>query len=179
MKKIQGKIEDSKYIDHNSFVSYYESYFPLLYLHALRMLDDREEAKDVVQEVFFKIWDKRNEISIKESVKSYLYKSTRNAVLDKIASRKISEKHKENMKSFSTKTVEIEDEAQIARNLSASIDAEIDKLPPQMRLIFQLSRIEEQSHKEIASQLNISANTVKTQIARALKALKLKITYFF
>lgn len=81
MKKIQGKIEDSKYIDHNSFVSYYESYFPLLYLHALRMLDDREEAKDVVQEVFFKIWDKRNEISIKESVKSYLYKSTRNVLI--------------------------------------------------------------------------------------------------
>lgn len=175
--KVIHHAKDIDVINEKTFVIFYDVYFTSLYLHALRMLEDREEAKDVVQEVFTKIWVKREELNIQQSLKAYLYRSVRNAVLDRLSTRLVIKKYEES--SLHTTMTYLEDEAKIEEQLSHQINSEIDKLPPQMRLIFQLSRMDQQSHSEIAQHLNISTNTVKTQIGRAIKVLKLKFSYFF
>jgi len=155
------------------FSTLYDHFSPRLYTHALRMLNDREEATDVVQDVFTKLWSKRSEIQISGSLKAYLYTATRNQVLDKLASRQVASKYQK----FTADTLagsfqELYDESAREQQLMKIIDSEVQQMPSQMQRIFEMSRWQQKSYNQIAEDLQVSPLTVKTQIARALKKLK-------
>lgn len=159
------------------FETIYKDNYALLYLHALKMLGDREEAKDVVQEVFTQAWNKRADIIIKKSIKAYLFQAVKNKVLDIYAHQATVRKFESSIDHEAYHTYD--DAAVREERLMKQIESEITALPEQMATVFRMSRMQEKSHAEIAETLNISVNTVKTHIGRALKKLRLKFIHFF
>jgi len=161
--------------DHLAFSELYNRYKAVLYLHAKRMLNNEDETKDVIQEVFTAFWHKKNELVIATSVKSYLYSTIRNKVFNILAHRKFELNYLNSLQEvidFGETNVE---ENLREKELLAIIEREIKLLPVKMREVFEMSRKLHLSHKEIADQLNISDKTVKKQIGNAIKIIRPKI----
>ncbi|WP_316822255.1 RNA polymerase sigma-70 factor [Pedobacter gandavensis] len=153
----------------------YNRYFEELYLHAYNRLRDKEEAQDLLHELFATIWNKRAELQIKSSLAAYLYTAVRNRVMDVIAHQQVETKYISSLQYFMSHGYCVTDHQVRERQLAALIEKGIKDLPPKMREIFELSRKHEMSHKEIAVQLNLSEQTVRTQVKNALKILRVRL----
>jgi RNA polymerase sigma-70 factor (ECF subfamily) len=167
--------------DQTAFKTIYEKYWQLLYVAALKIIKDEDEAKDVVQEVFISLLNKASEIEIHGSLSNYLYSAIRYKVLDILSREKVRTNHLDSLTAYLTKGNYSADGALIEKEINAEMEKEIQNLPPKMKEVFELSRKAELSHKEIAETLNISDKTVKKQISNAIKLLKPKFNnyYFF
>lgn len=169
--------------DEYAFTEIHNRFRGVLFVHALRMLDQEDEAKDIVQDLFTALWIRRNDISLNASLSSYLYSAVRNRVLDAIARKKTEEKYLSSLADFLEEGENITDHEIRRKELSAIIEREVSRLPARMREIFELSRNENHSYKEIAEELNISDKTVKKQVSNALIILRKKLdtalTLFF
>jgi RNA polymerase sigma-70 factor (ECF subfamily) len=160
--------------DRAAFEEIYRRYWHPLFLHAYHILDDEDEAQDIIQDLFIAFWNKPFADQIHTSLKSYLYVTARNKVLNHIRKNKINANFIQLLGTQLTekdfKTVEdIE-----LKELTALIDQEIDLLPPRMKQVFEMSRKEFLTHKEIAERLGTSEETVKKQISNSLKLLRVK-----
>ena len=160
-----------------AFEVIYNRYFPRLYLHALKMLRDPDEAQDLIQELFTAFWTKGRELDLTTSLSSYLYASTRNRVLNIFEHNRVHDHYIASLGEYLSNVESSVDEIIIEKELAEIIEAEIRRMPPKMREIFEMSRHENRSHREIAEMLSISDKTVKKQVSKALKILKLKISY--
>jgi len=163
--------------DKAAFTEIYRRHWHLLYLHTRKLLTDKDEAKDLVQDVFYSLWTKAAELDIRTNVKGFLYVTARNRVLNAIRNKKgntFIELIAEEITAMDHTTVQAIDE----RELAALIDAEIDQLPPKMKLVFELSRKEFLTHKEIAERLDMNEEAVKKQISRSIKILRLKLGHY-
>lgn len=165
--------------DRTAYTEIYERYKGLLYVHAYRILQDREETKDLVQELFFTLWVKRETLNFSTGLASYLYTAVRNRVFDRMAREKVASAYIESLRNFAPDFEPAADKLLEEKELAASIEKEISALPVKMRKVFLLSRVAQMSHKEIADQLVISDKTVKKQVSNALKILRLKLGVFF
>ncbi len=158
------------------FSKLYNLYWETLYEYAVKVLLDQDEAMDVVQETFIDLWKQLAEIGKVEEILPYLktivkYKAFK-SIRQNLKKREylvsltnfFQEYHSENPECLTE-----------VKELSRIIDAEIDKLPSMMRKVFIMSRRENLSYKEIASELVISEKTVKKQVSNALKILRSKI----
>jgi len=163
--------------DQAAYTFIYRRYFKLLYLHAFHRIGNEEIAKDLIQEIFTVLWLKREEIG-QTNLSGYLYTSVRNRVIDLYSREQVAEKYYKSIGKYAERYHETADHLIRERDMSALIEKEIQALPPRMREIFELSRKDNLSHKEIAEQLHISEHTVATQMTRALKALRLKLGIF-
>jgi RNA polymerase sigma-70 factor, ECF subfamily len=161
-----------------AFNEIYQRYRASLYLHALKMLKDRDEAQDVIQEVFTKLWHKGDTLVLSTSLSSYLYTAVRNRILDIFSHEKLVAKHQESLQAFIDKGEFITDNLIREKELASVIEREIAELPPKMREVFELSRKGHLSYAEIAEDLNIAENTVRKQISKALKRLKPRLADF-
>ncbi len=161
--------------DNTAFDVLYERFFPLLYIHALRKLQDEQEAKDLVQDTFTALYQKRESIGALQNFSGYLYVSLKNNILNFLEKKNVRINYLEN--------IEVQQGYSAVENyvfekeLQTQIEEGIDLLPEKMRLVFELSRYEHLSHKEIGEQLNISDKTVKRQIVNALKIIRSKINF--
>ncbi|SDE88318.1 RNA polymerase sigma-70 factor, ECF subfamily [Dyadobacter soli] len=165
--------------DELAFAEVYRRYKGVLFLHARRILGNDEEAKDVLQELFTALWTRRKSIDLKTSLPAYLYAAVRNRVFDVIAHRKVEEKYIASLATFIEKGEYVTDQQLLEQELSELIEKEIAALPPKMREVFELSRKEDLSYKEIADQLHISDKTVKKQVNNALHILREKLDMVF
>lgn len=158
----------------------FRTYYKRLCAYAASFVTHNNIAEDIVSNVFLKLWEKRENLVIKESVSSYLFKSVKNSCLNYL------KREKSRKKLVSENDVNLLDlkiqyplsdkyplAELIGQELEEKIKLEIEKLPEQCGLIFYLSRFEELSHRQIAEKLGISENTVKVQIYRALTKLRL------
>jgi len=161
--------------DQKAYTQLYDRFKGILYVHAYRILQDREDAKDIVQELFTVLWVKRSSLVFKTGIASYLYTSVKNRVFDKISSKKVASRYFESLRDFTLDEGYSTDDIIQEKELSALIEKEIAALPDKMRQIFELSRKGNLSHKEIASQLVLSDKTVKKQVSNALRILRLKL----
>jgi RNA polymerase sigma-70 factor (family 1) len=161
--------------DAMAYTVIYNRYFDSLYLHACNKLKDKEEAQDVIHELFTHLWNKRNELLIKSNLSSYLYISVRNRILDLISHQQVESKYVNSLQNFINEGHCITDHLIREKQLANLIEKGISNLPTKMREVFELSRKEKLSHKEIAAQLNLSEQTVKKQINNALKILRIKL----
>lgn len=164
--------------DKDAFTQIYSRFFGLLYVHAYRMLHDPDDASDVTQEVFANIWEKREALVLTGSLSSYLYAAVRNRMLDNFEHSKVAEKYKQAIANFAAVNQECADYRIRERQLIQLIEKEIGALPEPMQQIFILSRKENLSHKEIASELGLSEQAVKSQVKRALRILKTRLGFF-
>lgn len=164
--------------DQQAFTAIYNRHWGAVYFHIYKMLRDEEDAKDGVQEIFSKLWLKAEQMQSNQNLAGFLFRSARNLVFNLIEKDRVRQKYLKSIMSFVNEvdpsTVDRIDE----KELRALIELEIEKLPPKMRHIFELSRKEELSHQEIAHQVNLSYQTVKKQVQNALKIIKPKISHF-
>src|SRR5690606_6805219 len=142
----------------------YERYWENLYTHARVMTSCEDKAKDIVQELFVELLDKRGSLDIQISLKAYLFRAVRNRVLNTYVQDKIHQKYVFFFAQYSD-AVESRTDYLVRENLAQKrIDEEISALPGKMRQIFEMSRKENKTYKEIAEELNISDKTVKKQV---------------
>ncbi|MGE8376848.1 MAG: RNA polymerase sigma factor [Sphingobacterium sp.] len=161
--------------DEKAFAVIYQRYSMPLYAHANRFIRNREETKDILQKVFVKIWSIRNKLPKDIKLSSYLYQIVKNELINYISHSKVVDKYLESMSSYASTYVADTDHVIREKQLQDIIEREIQNLPEKMREIFQLSRKQYLSHKEIAEKLGISEKTVKNQISNALNLLRHKL----
>ncbi len=152
----------------DNFEDVYKAHYKLLRNAAENIIDDHDAAHDVVQEVFLKLWAKRDEIQAILNVKAYLFRSVINASLSYLESNKNKIKT-EDFRQASTITT---DSKLMAQELETKIQNALKALPPKCKAIFVLSRFEGLKNKEIAEHLNLSLKTVENQMGIALKRMK-------
>lgn len=167
--------EQLKLGSHAAYTEIYERYFGVLYVHACKRMYDHEEARDLVQEIFFNLWSRREYLIPEKGVAPYLYSSVRNRLIDLMSKQSTYSKYITSLSDLSKTSTCVTDHLIREQQLAAIIEKEIDALPPRMREVFRLSRKNHFSHKQIAEQLQISELTVKTQIKQALKILRHKL----
>lgn len=162
--------------DEVAFTAIYNRYWAVLYAHARKMLQDDDEAMDVVQDIFTILWKMSEELVLTTSLQSYLYTAVRNRTLNQMNRSKRKDDYLWSLAKFMEQGVYVTDEQVNYHDLLTHIEQEIAELPPKMREIFEMSRKSGLSHKTIAAALNISDHTVKKTINRALKVLKAQIS---
>ncbi len=161
--------------DKGAFAAIFDQYKSLLFSHVYKKIRDREEAKDIVQEVFASLWAKRAQINDQSNLGGYLMLAVRHKVLDLVGHKHVEERYFSSLSDFATAQNNNADHRVRENQLRLLIEKEIEALPSKMREIFLMSRVGQLSHKEIAGQLNISEQTVTTQIKRALRVLRVKL----
>ena len=162
--------------DAESFRKIYECYQGKIFLFALRLTKSKSEAEEVVQEVFVRLWEKREKIKIEKSFNAYILTITKNLVLDGLKKaaydKTIQQKIYRNMRALQNTTID----SLIEKELTRLHQEAVDRLSPQKKIVFKLSREEELSYEEIAKKLGISKNTVRNQMSDSLKSIREYLT---
>jgi RNA polymerase sigma-70 factor (family 1) len=164
--------------DRAAYAAIYDRYIFVLLNHTYNKTRDREAAKDIVQDVFTRLWTGREVLMVDTNLSGYLYTACRNLILNQVAHKEVRGRYLLAMEQFSAKGQVLTDHLVRERQLLAVIEQEIAALPPKMREVFELSRKQYLSHKAIAEQLQISEQTVSKQVSNALKILRLKLGPF-
>jgi len=161
-----------------AFEQLFDSCYEPLCRYAYSILRDIDDAEDVVQNVFFKLWDQHEALNIQTSINSYLYRMVHNDSINTIQQQTNHQEHNLNYLSSIKTDVNSTSEYIESSELQKAIDHALAGLPPQCRRVFEMSRIEQLSYSEIASQLSISTNTVENHISKALKKLRIDLKDF-
>ncbi len=143
-----------------------------MYQKLNKMVKVPEIADELLQDVFLKVWIKKDTVNLEQSFKPWLYTIAQNTVYDyyrKLAQDKKMQDHLIN--TFATFYNQTEDYI-YNKERTAALNEAIEQLPPQRKEIFRLCKLEEKSYKEVAEQLNISVSTVSNQLVHATKAVK-------
>jgi RNA polymerase sigma-70 factor (ECF subfamily) len=152
-----------------SFRIAFDAYYEKLCRYAFTILRDMEEAEDAVQNVFLKIWERKETLAATVTIKSYLYRAVHNQCINQLDARAVRQKHREKE---TTPVPPLQEPEVFPDELEETIVAAINTLPQQCRLIFMMSRYQEMKYAEIAAKLGISVNTIENQISKALRILK-------
>ena len=161
--------------DERAFTEIYERYHSLLYIYAHKKLYNKQEAQDIIHEVLTTLWTRRFDFSMQTSLPSYLFTAVRNKALDLFSHKKVEARYLASLQNF-IEDAGIQTDFLIRENdLKTLIEKEIQSLPPRMKEVFQLSRKNKLTHKEIANLMDISEQTVSTQIKKALRILRVRL----
>jgi RNA polymerase sigma-70 factor (family 1) len=167
-----------------AFEYFYYKFKNKVYSFALKLLIDADMAREIVQQVFIKFWESRSKLDPERAVEPYLYVITRNACFDWLAKVNRDKKLKmhfiemNEMRNCDTENnILVQEYEELAASAVAS-------LPEKRRQVFELYRNEELTYDQIATELGISKNTVKTHLLKSYKAIKEFIkksdfTFFF
>ena len=170
-KLIQGLIDG----DYEAFDLLFRNYNQRLYYFTKSILKNQEDAKDVVQEVFLRIWKNRASIDSGSSFKSYLFTISYNIIVDTMRKR-VSEQNfrDELIKNAINEESTVNEELEYAE-LNISFNKAVNELPPKRQQIYKMHRFENLSYQEIADKHHISVNTVRNQMTQAIRFLKEKL----
>jgi RNA polymerase sigma-70 factor (ECF subfamily) len=162
--------------DEASYKKLFLEYYQPLTAFAFKFVADLDTAKDIVQSVFIKIYEKRERLLVEQSIKSYLYRAVSNACINHIKKENIRSAH------HSAYAEEMADaffhDSMEQTEAEHKIFKALNDLPPQCRKIFMMSRLDNRKNRDIADELSISIRTVETQISNALRTLKKVISIF-
>jgi RNA polymerase sigma-70 factor (family 1) len=161
--------------DQAAFKEIYNRYNGLLFAYAYKRLQGEEEAKDVIQEVFIGLWENRERFILKTYLSGFLYKSVLHKILNIFKHNRVV-RHNLLSQALEIDVDSVETDFLIReKDIVALVEKEISVMPPRMREIYELKYRQYMSVKQIASDLNISENTVATQLQRATAHLKNKL----
>ncbi len=158
--------------DEYAFTLLFYAYKDKLYSFCLRYTKSKELAEEIVQETFMKIWEGRRQLKPELCFGAYLYRITRNILFNYLKRVTIERKIKEQILYTEPKNHQQTEQSIQLADIETLLQKVIAQLPPQRQTIFRLSRIEGLSHDEIAQKMNLSPNTVKVQMSKALKFLR-------
>jgi len=158
--------------DLTAFDLLFEKYHKKLFYFAKGYLRSEEDAEDLIQEVFVKIWESRSDIKEHLSFNSFLYTITYNSILKHFRKKGREKKYVDRYAAEILKEINNTSEEVEYRNVLEKVKKYVDQLPEKRKEIFVMSRFEGYKNTEIAQKLNISKKTVENQIYQALKYLR-------
>jgi len=166
--------------DPMAYTEIYDRYALILLNHAYNKTRDREEAKDIVHEVFATLWARHQDFNCHSNLSGYLYAAVRNNIINQVVHKDVKGKYLASIAQFinNNNNQIITDHLVREHQLSSIIEKEIAELPPKMREVFELSRKQHFSHKQIAEKLEISEQTVSKHVTNALRILRVRLGVF-
>lgn len=150
----------------------FNTWYSRLCSYANGFLKDIDASEEVVQEVMLRIWINREELEIRSSMQSYLFRSVRNGCLNILKHINIKEEYKSFREREDSALQRSHEEEMMVTELEIKIREAIDKLPLERRKVFVMSRYDGMTYKEIADKLGISVKTVENQMGKSLKFLR-------
>lgn len=167
--------------DEKAFEYLFKSYYSLLCIYACDLLKNEDLSKEIVQETLIRIWENRQSFEINTSLKSYLYRSIHNTCINQIKHTQVlknqADKYSEEIRYYPE--LFVDEEYSLDQYLYEGVEEDIleaiNSLPEQCRVIFRMNRFEMLRYDEIAKNLNVSTNTIKTQIRRALEKIRASV----
>ena len=158
--------------DERAFEKLYELYSVRILKKLIRLLKDEEIAKELLQDIFLKIWEKRATIDPEKSFRSYLFRIAENQVTDLFRRSLYDRKLLDHLIAVSTELCYNTEEAIDYQESSAVLKQAIATLPPQRKKIFTLCKIEGKSYEEVAKMLDISVGTVNDHMVKAIRMVR-------
>ena len=158
-----------------AFEEIYNRYWLKLYAAAYKRLKQREQAKETVQDLFTSFWLNRNKVKINISLQGYLFTSVKYAVLNYKRAETVRNNYSELLQLVNKDLDNSTEENFKYKELKERIDQEVTQLPNKCRFVFELSRNQYKTNKEIAILLGISEKTVENHLTKALRYLRVNI----
>ena len=157
--------------DADAFEYFFKEYMHLLYSYALGFMKEKEEAEDIVQDVYVYFWNNRGKILYTDSVYAYLLRAVKNACINKRQHEEVERKYQREILFTEKEAFDWRDADAVREVRQRLLDA-IERLPERCKQIFTMSCMDGLKYKEIAEQMGISENTIKTQVKLAYKKLR-------
>lgn len=145
---------------------------PRLYTLAFRLTKSPQVAKDIIQEVFMKLWEQRENIHTITNMQAWLYKVTENKVIDFLRKAAADDRMKHAIWQHLQQIMNEAEQYVAAKEYNVIIQKAIDQLPPQRKLIYQLNKEDGMNYQQIADELQISRHTVKNQLFAAMQSVR-------
>lgn len=160
--------------DRFAFEQVFRTYYKRLHGYAYSFVNQKQEAEDIVQTIFLKIWAQREDWKPPGTLKHYLFAAIRNEALNRLRHQQVVKKTEDEVSRIfrELKESSVSEKDDELEELRKDIERGIDQLPSRCRKIFVLNRRSGLTYAEIADFLDISVNTVGTQMGRALKSLR-------
>jgi RNA polymerase sigma-70 factor (ECF subfamily) len=158
--------------DGSAFEQLFDQYWDHIYSVAYTLTKSRETARDIVQEIFIKIWLVREELPQKDSFPNFLFIVARNHMLDELRKKTRESPFTDQLQAYFRESPLEADQRLLYNESQALIRQAVNNLPEQQRQVYLLTRESGWSQEEIAQHLQVSKNTVKTHMTRALAAIR-------
>lgn len=161
------------------FEQVFKSHFKSLHSYACTIMREPLMAEEIVQNIFVKLWEKKEDITIRENISVYLYRAVHNESINYLRHLKVRSAYqsyamRQNIQNEREKPAE----KVVLGELEKKLEQALRELPEQCRTIFQLSRFEDLKYREIADRMGLSVKTIENQMGKALKILRLKLVDF-
>jgi RNA polymerase sigma-70 factor, ECF subfamily len=164
--------------DEAAFEQVFKTHFKNLHAYACTLLSRPEDAEEMVQQVFFKLWERQENLSIGGSLAAYLYRAVHNQCLNHLKHEKVKAAHQLYVAHSMKNNTPSAPSRLMTRELENRFRQALNELPEQCRTIFQMSRFEDMKYRDIAGKLDISVKTVENQMGKALKLMRLKLAEY-
>jgi len=158
--------------DKQEFEKLFRSSYVSLVRYAKRILKDHDTAEEIVQDLFFRLWQDRGNLTIESSLNGYLFRSVHNRSLHFIEHQKVIDRHAGEIAASTDQTAEPVTEAIYYSELQSKVARVLDRLPERCSVIFRMSRFEGLKYNEIAEKLSVSLKTVEANMGKALKEFR-------
>ncbi|KPK82654.1 MAG: hypothetical protein AMS27_14375 [Bacteroides sp. SM23_62_1] len=150
----------------------FDAYYKKLVRHSIKFVMKKEIAEEIVQDIFIRIWNNRETLTIEKSIDAYLFASVRNGSINYLKSKYAKIRFVDLDDTGISPLYHTDEDDIITGELLKALHQAIHSLPPRCKVIFNLSRNAGLSNEEIANQLNISKKTVQAQIGIAIQKIK-------
>lgn len=157
------------------FEQIFKTHFKALHGYACTIVKDEIVGEEMVQNVFYKLWEKKEQIEVQQSVAAYLYRAVYYESLNHLKHEKVKASHQSFAMQNSEHERDTASDRTMLRELEVKLEKALKELPEQCRTIFQMSRFEELKYREIADRLGLSIKTVENQMGKALRLLRLTL----
>ncbi|MDR1415642.1 MAG: sigma-70 family RNA polymerase sigma factor [Odoribacteraceae bacterium] len=158
--------------DHRAYEKVYLHYADAVHDFLTQLTRSEEDAREITQEIFIRLWEKRAWIKPSKSFEGYLYSIARNAVKNLVAQREVCKRYTDFLSARGTELEAATDELMMARETDSLISLMIGQMPHQRQKVFRLNREEGMSVNDIARTLRISKHTVESHLSTAKREIK-------
>jgi len=162
--------------DAGQFESLFRSSYVSLVRFAKTMIKDHDTAEEIVQDLFFRLWQDKENLKIESSLNGYLFRSVHNRCLHFIEHNRVIARHAEEISYNQSENQESPSDILNYKELQEKIARIIEKLPERCGKIFTMSRFEGLKYNEIAEKLSVSVKTVEANMGKALKEFRKELT---
>lgn len=162
-----------------AFEELYNRYWKKLYAFAYKRIRSREITEEIIQDFLANLWAGRTNLVIKTSFEGYIYTAVRNLVLNCIAKETRRNAYTQFLQLFKTEEDNSTEETVNVRDFYFNLQKELNYLPAKCRSVFEMSRQENKSNKQIADELGISEKTVESHLTKAIRRLRVNLNSLF
>ncbi len=168
----------NRQLDERALEFLFRDHFTGLCQFAVGYIKDTEAAKEIVQDAFVSLWEKRDSIDMSKPVKTYLSTTVRNRCLNYLRDHKKFSSDLLALENLSIDTIYDQPDKLVESDIHQQISRAIEELPEKCREIFKLSRHQNLKYQQIADELQISVKTVETQMSKALQHMRLRLAEY-